>query len=106
MEHIFDPQSSTQFGWKRMAAQDGRRIFVLSYRVPKTKGYVIPEANRTTIVAFKGLVYADFETKAITRMEIQFLNFPATSDYRSLSLKVNYRPIRIAGQQVVRLLLF
>jgi hypothetical protein len=34
-------------------------------------------------------------------VHLQFIDFPASSDYRSLSLKVNYKLIQVVGQEFV-----
>jgi hypothetical protein len=98
---IFDPQTATEFQWDRWAARDGRRMYVFSYRVPKTKGYIIQDGKNTAMVAFKGLVYADFETKAVMRIEMQCTDFPADSSYQDLDLSLNYKLTRVAEQEFV-----
>ena len=101
LARIFDPQTSTEFRWDRWATRDGRRMYVFSYRVPKSKGYAIQEGRRTTVVAFKGLIYADFETKAVMRIEMQCIDFPAGTSYESLTLTLNYKLTRVAEQELV-----
>ncbi len=101
LARIFDPKTSTEFHWDRWVTRDGRRMYVFSYRVPKSQGYTIKEGKRTTVVAFKGLVYADFETKAVARIEMQCIDFPAESTYRSLVLTLNYKPTKVAEQEFV-----
>ena len=98
---IFEPQTSTEFRWDRWVTRDKRRMYVFSYRVPKSKGYVIQEGKRTTVVAFKGLVYADAETNAVMRIEMQGIDFPASSSYQSLTLKLNYKLTKVAEQEFV-----
>jgi len=101
MERIFDPQTSTEFGWDRWITRDKRRMYVFSYRVPKSKGYSIQEGEQTTVVAFKGLIYADAETKAVMRIEMQGMDFPASSSYRALTLTLHYKLTRVAEQDFV-----
>jgi hypothetical protein len=93
---IFDPQTPTEFHWDRWATRNGRRMYVFSYRLPKTAGYVLQEGQRTTVVPVKGLVYADFETKAVTRIELQCIDIPSESGYLSLELTLNYKLTRVA----------
>lgn len=71
------------------------------YRVPQAKGYVIKEEQRSTAVAFKGLVYADFETKAVMRIEPECVDLPAETLYWSLVLTLNYKLTRVAEQEFV-----
>jgi hypothetical protein len=101
LARVFEPQTSTEFRWDRWVMRDGRRMYVFSYRVPQSKGYIIQEGKRTTVLAFKGSVYADLETKAVMRIEMQCTDFPADSSYQSLVLNLNYKLTRVAEQAFV-----
>ncbi len=94
-------RTSTEFRWDRWATQDGRRMYVFSYRVPKARGYGIEENQHSTVVAFKGLVYADFETKAVMRIEMHCIDIPEESSYRSIDLTLNYKLTRVAEREFV-----
>jgi hypothetical protein len=96
---IFDPQTPTEFHWRGRATRNGRRMYVFSYHVPKPAGYVLQEGQRTTVVPAEGLVYADFETKAVTRIEMQCTDIPSDSGYRSLELTLNYKLTSVAGRE-------
>ncbi len=74
-------------------------MYVFSYRLPKLAGYVLQEGKRTTVIPVKGLVYADFETNAVTRIEVQGTDIPETSSYQSLELTLNYKLIRVADRE-------
>jgi hypothetical protein len=101
LARIFDPQTSAEFHWDRWDKLDGRRMYVFSCRVPKSSGYVVQDSKGSAIVAFKGLVYADFETKAVMRIEMQCVGFPFASSYRALELKLNYKPAQVAEREFV-----
>ncbi len=96
-----DPKSAAVFRWARIAQLNGRRMYVFAYRVPKESGYGLQESGRTTTVPFKGLIYADFETKAVMRIELECTDIPASAGYRSVRLSVNYKPARVAEQEFV-----
>lgn len=96
---IFDPQTPTEFQWHGWATRNGRRMYVFSYRVPKPAGYVLQDGQRTTVVPAEGLVYADFETKAVTRIEMQCTGIPSDSRYLSLELTLNYKLTSVAGRE-------
>jgi hypothetical protein len=98
---ILDPQTQAQFQWDRWTTRSGRRMYVFSFRVPQSKGYVLKDAKGDTTVAYKGLLFADFETKAVMRIEMQCVDIPAKSGYEALSLKLNYERTDVAGQQFV-----
>lgn len=98
---ILDPKTPAQFQWDRWTTRNGRRMYVFSFRVPQSNGYVLKDATGTTMVAYKGLLFADFETKAVMRIEIQCVGIPAKSGYEALSLKLNYEWAEVAGQRFV-----
>ena len=98
---ILDPKTPTQFQWDRWTTRDGRRMYEFSFRVPQSKGYALKDAKGTTVVAYKGTLFADFETKAVMRIEIECVDIPAKSGYEALSLKLNYGRAEVAGQAFV-----
>jgi hypothetical protein len=53
------------------------------------------------VFAFKGLVYADAETRAVKRIEMQRVCIPAKSDYEALAPKLSYKLTEVAGQEFV-----
>ena len=101
LARIFDPQIPVEFGWAHWGTIDGRRVYVFSYRVPQSNGYILRGAQGSATVAFKGLIYADTETRAVLRIELECLGFPATFEYRALDLKLNYKHTRVADQEFV-----
>jgi hypothetical protein len=101
LARIFDPTMPVEFAWGRWENLEGRRMYVFSYRVPKSHGFIVKEPQGNTTVAFKGLIYADMETKAVMRIEMECLDFPFSSSYRMLELKVNYKPTRVAEQEFI-----
>lgn len=101
LARIFDPAIAVEFRWGRWDTLEGRRMYVFSYRVPQSRGFIVREPRGNTTVAFKGLIYADVETKAVMRIEMQCLDFPFSSSYRTLELKLNYKITRVAEQEFV-----
>jgi hypothetical protein len=95
LERIFDPRSSTEFRWDGSVTYNGRRLYALSYRVPQASGYILRAGIRSIVVAFTGAVYADVETKAVTRIEMQGVDFPPDSPFQSLELTLNYKLTRV-----------
>jgi hypothetical protein len=101
LARIFDPAIPVEFGWGRWEMLDGRRMYVFSYHVPKSRGFIVKEPQGNTTVAFKGLIYADVETKVVRRIEMECLDFPFTSSYRMMELKLNYKPTQVAEQEFI-----
>lgn len=97
---VFDPASGTQFRWNREATVDNRRVFVFDFQVPeRPAGYGIMEADGITVVAFRGTVYADKESKAVVRIQMNCTGIPSSSAYQRLGLIVQYSPVEIAGRK-------
>lgn len=99
LEHIFDPGAGAEFHWSRWENLDRRRVYVFSFFVPATNGYALVETKRTIRVAFKGLVFADAETKAVVRIEMQCVDIPRNSEYRNVELKLDYKLTNVAGRR-------
>jgi VWFA-related protein len=96
---IFDPQSGTDIRWKRAATLDGRRVNVFEFRVPQSSGYALVGSKGQVKVPFEGLVYADRQTDAVIQIELKCTGIPSGSEYRALSLTLDYKPARIAGRE-------
>ena len=99
LARIFTPQTGTEVRYARVVTKNGKRMYEFSYRVPKARGYAIPDGKNTLVMAIKGSVFADFDTKAIVRVEMQSVDLPAEASYRSVDLKLNYKPTRVADQE-------
>jgi hypothetical protein len=101
LDIIFDPETGADLQFGRLAMLNRRRVYVFAYRVPKSRGYALVETKGTIQVAFKGCVYADYETKAVVRIEIKCVDIPANSEYQALELKLNYSPVNVAGGEFI-----
>jgi len=83
LDLIFDPETRADLKFERVATLNGRRVFVFAYRVPQSRGYGLVETRRTVQTAFKGFVYADYETKAVVRIEMKCIDIPGNSAYEA-----------------------
>ena len=100
LKNTFDPNAGAEFRWERLASRDGRRIYVFAFHVPQAGGYGLVETNRTIRVPYKGLVYADVQTGAVVRIEME-CEIPGDSEYRQLDLALDYKPASVAGLEFV-----
>ena len=98
---VFDPETGADVRWDRMATLNGRRVNVFAFRVPQSRGYRLVESTRTIQVPFKGLVYADYQTAAVVRLEMKCIDIPADSEYTGADLTLDYKPARVAGQEFI-----
>jgi len=99
--HIFDPETGTDFAWDHWATLRGRRMYVFAFSVPKSAGYSMyhEESKREYTSAYKGLVYADKETKEVMRIKMECIGIPADFPVREVSLTLDYQPTKIGDQE-------
>ncbi|MFM2123759.1 MAG: hypothetical protein RL328_210 [Acidobacteriota bacterium] len=100
---IFQPDSRTEFRWDRWATLRGRRTHVFEFRVlQRYSKYLISdrESGREMVAGYRGLIYADPETKMVMRIKFDaegLQNFPINR----VSLDLNYDFVTISGRQYV-----
>jgi hypothetical protein len=98
---IFDPATGADIRFERLSTLDRRRVYVLAFRVPQSSGYMLTESKRRIQVPFQGSVYADFETKAVVRIEMKCTNIPRGSEYLNAGLTLDYKPAMVAGHEFI-----
>ncbi|HWF11928.1 MAG TPA: hypothetical protein VG297_25845 [Bryobacteraceae bacterium] len=103
LEVIFDPQTVANLKWTNPRTLDRRPLYVLSYRVPQSKGYTLTESKQRIQVPYQGFVYADPETLAVVRIEMKItpLDIPKNSEYLNAALTLDYRPEQVAGHEFI-----
>jgi len=104
LEVVFDPQTSANLKWEkweRPSALDRRPVYVFSYRVPQSKGYILTETKQKLQVPYQGLVYADAETLTVVRIEMTIAprDIPKKSEYINAFLTLDYKPAQVAGHE-------
>ena len=100
LAHTLDPNNGTEFHWEKLATPKGQRLYVFSFRVPQPKGYGLVESKRTLLAAYKGLLYADPQTGAVFRIEMQ-CEIPRDSEYKELDLTMDFKPADVAGREFI-----
>jgi hypothetical protein len=101
LDVIFEPATGADIRWDRLAALNRRRVYVFAFRVPQSRGYALTESKRTIQVPFEGFVYADYETKAVVRIEMKCTDIPRDSEYTNAGLTLDYKPAKVAGQEFI-----
>jgi hypothetical protein len=103
LEVIFDPQTSASLKWERPTTLDHRPVYVISYRVPKSNGYILTESKQRIQAPYQGLVYADADTFGVVRIEMKITprDLPKNSEYVNAGLTLDYKPEQVAGQEHV-----
>ena len=103
LSHIFDPDTGAEFDWDHWATLRGRRMYVFSFKVPKSAGYSMyhGESKREYVSAYTGLVYADRETKAVMRIKMDCVDIPSDYPIKEVGLTLDYNPTKIGDQTYV-----
>jgi hypothetical protein len=100
---IFKPETETEFEWARWATLRGRRMHVYSFRVRQARSeYSIHDesSGRTMIAGYRGLIYADAETRMVMRIKMDcegLQNFPISR----VGLELDYDTVEISEQKFV-----
>lgn len=103
LAHIFDPETGATFDWDHWATLRGKRMYVFSFQVPKSAGYSMyhGESKREYTSAYKGLVYADRETKAVMRIKMECVGIPKDYPIKSVGIALDYEPTKIGEETYV-----
>jgi hypothetical protein len=103
LSHIFDPDTGAEFDWDHWATLRGKRMYVFAFRVPKSAGYSMyhGETKREYISAYKGMIYADRDSKAVMRIKMDCVGIPADYAIKEVGITLDYTPTKIADQEFV-----
>lgn len=99
LDTLFDPRTKADFRWDRFVTLNGRRLYVFTFRVAQPEGFNMEEPKGALRVAYRGSLYADYQTKAVMRIQVDFINIPVTSTYQAVELTLDYKPTQVAGQE-------
>jgi len=100
LAHIFDPETGTEFNWDHWATLRGKRMYVFGFSVPQTAGYSMyhGESKREYTSAYKGLIYADHDTKAVMRIKMDCVGIPADYPIKSVGITLDYEPTKVGDE--------
>lgn len=98
LENIFEPSTNTTFSWEHDSSIKGRRVHVLSFRVPKEHGNLVMYRGRDEqiLAPYSGRVYVDTENNQVIKITSE-LELPAGFPIKMAQTTVVYRPVQIAG---------
>lgn len=101
LHHIFDPETGTDFTWDHWATLRGKRMYVFAFSVSKSAGYSMyhGESKREYTSAYKGLVYADKETKEVMRIKMDCVGIPEDFPIKEVGLTLDYEPTKIGDAE-------
>ncbi|HLW75619.1 MAG TPA: hypothetical protein VKS01_01520 [Bryobacteraceae bacterium] len=101
---IFAVETATEFDWDHWATLRGKRMYVFAFHVPQSRSkFTIydQESNRTVTAGYRGLIYADRDTKLVMRYKFECEDLPHDFPVKAVGLDVNYEYIDIAGAKYV-----
>jgi hypothetical protein len=107
LAHIFDPINGAEFDWDHWATLRGKRMYVFSFKVPKSAGYSMlyggggGESRREYTSAYNGLIYADRETKAVMRIKMECVDIPADYPIKTVGITLDYAPTKVGEESYV-----
>jgi hypothetical protein len=101
--NIFNPDSDAEFHWDHWATLRGKPMYVFAYSVPKSNGYSMlhGESKREYTSAYKGLLYADIQSKAVMRIKMETVDIPSDFPIHEVNITLDYSPTKIAEQEYV-----
>jgi hypothetical protein len=104
LAEIFAEETQTEFGWDHWATLRGRRMYVFTFRVPRSRShYSIKDesVHRTIVAGYHGLIYVDRQSKMVMRYKLDCDDIPADFPIKDVQLDMNYDFIKIAEQEYV-----
>jgi hypothetical protein len=103
MKGIFDSKSEAEFGWDHWATLRGKRMAVFNFFIDSGHSSYSIEYNREQriITAYKGLVYADEYTGAISRITFVAVDIPRSFPVNEATEILDYDDVDISGQPYI-----
>jgi hypothetical protein len=103
MKGIFEPKSEAEFGWDHWATLRGKRTAVFNYFIDSGHSSWSIEYNREQriITAYRGLVYADEYTGAISRITFTAVDIPRSFPVNEATEILDYDDVNISGQPYI-----
>ncbi len=101
LDSIFEPETQTQFEWKRWETLRGRPVAVFTYRVEKSRSMSeLTTPSSHVIVAYHGLIYADRDTQTVLRVTTA-AEAPQDFPLQDVTHVLDYALVPIAGEKFV-----
>ena len=106
LSHIFDPINGAEFDWDHWATLRGKRMYVFSFKVPKSAGYSMVygaggESRKEYTSAYNGMIYADRETKAVMRIKMDCVDIPNDYPIKTVGITLDYAPTKVGDESYV-----
>ncbi len=98
---VFDPQSKTQFEWKKWDTLRGQTVAVFSFQVDQSNSQAQLEVpSRTVVVGYHGLIYAGRDSNIVLRLTTE-AESPKDFPLQDVTHLLDYGQVEIAGQPFI-----
>lgn len=103
MKGVFDTKSEAEFGWDHWATLRGKRMAVFNFFIDSGHSSYSIEYNREQriITAYRGLIYADEYTGAISRITFVAVDIPKSFPVNEAAEILDYDDVNISGQPYI-----
>ena len=103
LARIFAPENGANFERVRSNKLRGRPVIVYSFEIPHAHGAHVYDnvEHRDEVVGYKGLIYADAETRAVLRVEAHLYDFPSESEFRGVDFTLDYKAVKVGEREFV-----
>jgi hypothetical protein len=101
LENIFDPMNQAEFHYERWGTLRDKRTYVYAYSIPESHGYSMNalDVHREYTSAYKGLIFADHDTKQIVRVTLETVGIPADFPVREVLITLDYDYTKIGDRE-------
>jgi hypothetical protein len=98
---VFDPQSKTEFEWKKWDTLRGQQVSVFAFHVEQRNSQAQMDVpSRRVVVGYRGLVYATREGNIVLRLTTE-ADPPKDFPLQDVTHLLDYGAVEIAGQHFV-----
>lgn len=101
LDDIFEPGNEAEFHFERWGRLRDKRMYVYSYSIPESHGYPMNalDVHRSYTSAYKGLVFADRDTKVVTRVTLETVDIPADFPVREVTITLDYDLTKVGDRE-------
>ena len=103
MRSIFDDKSRADINWDHWGTLRGKRMAVFNYFIDSGHSdyHIEWENSQQIITAYKGLIYADEYTGAISRLKLEAVNIPRSFPVNEATEILDFGDTEINGQTYI-----
>ncbi len=96
---VFDPDSKTEFEWKRRDSLRGQPVEVFAFRVGRPSSRAqLDVPSRSVVVGYHGLVFAERDSHIVLRLTTE-AEAPKDFPLQDVTHLLDYGPVEIGGQR-------